>query len=91
MLHYGISSNLSLKTHRVIQTSYKSLESVIYIGNDYATRHPRRALSNALDALKYSRCTRMHLWCSDRGYVAGTRRARNEIADYNYDSLQSIL
>lgn len=38
MLHYGTSSNLSLKTHRhVIQTSYKPLESAIYIGNDYAT------------------------------------------------------
>lgn len=34
---YGISSNLSLKTHHVIHTSYKPLESVIYIGNDYAT------------------------------------------------------
>jgi len=27
----------------------------------------------------------------DRGYVTGIHRARNEIADYNYDSLQSIL
>lgn len=58
-LHYGIY--LSRKTHRhVIRTSYKPLESAIYIGNDYATRHPRRSQTRIIEYIGRTRVLSVH-------------------------------